>query len=205
MIKILLGICIPAALCFAQYTVSPAGAPPAEASSLSSLLAKDGLKIGGPGGLTLELWFRNELPSGSTANEDNATLATIPHGALLGILRVTGAYVDRRGQTIKPGVYTLRYSLYPPDGNHQGVSPQRDFLILGRIADDTDPKSTPAFDPLMDLSRKASGTPHPLCLSLWKGGSGDNKITKEGEEDWVLSTKIGDTPVSIIVAGVFRE
>jgi hypothetical protein len=205
MSKVVVGICLCTALCFAQYTVSPAGAPPAEASSFSSMLAKEGVKIAGPGGLTLELWFRDVLPSGSTAKEDNATLATIPHGALLGVLRVTGAYVDRRGQTIKPGLYTLRYSLYPPDGNHQGVSPQRDFLILGRLADDTDPKSTPAFDPLMDLSRKASGTPHPLCLSLWKGGSGDNKIAKEGEEDWVLSTKIGDTPVSIIVAGVFRE
>jgi hypothetical protein len=205
MTRILLGFCIAATLTFAQYNVSSTGELPAEAGAFAAVMAKSGIKVTGPNGLTLELWWRTTLPSGSTANEDNATLATIPHGAVLGILRVSGPYVDRRGQTIKPGVYTMRYSLYPPDGNHQGVAPQRDFLILSRVADDKDPAATPAFDPLMTMSYKASGTPHPLCLSIWKGGSGDNKMAKEGEEDWVLSTKIGDTPVSVILAGIHHE
>ena len=167
MIRILMGLCLAASFLFAQYEVSATGELPAEAGAFAAVMAKSGIKVTGPNGLTLEVWWRTTLPSGSTANEDNATLATIPHGSALGILRVSGPYVDRRGQTIKPGVYTLRYSLYPPDGNHQGVAPQRDFLILCRIADDKDPAATPAYDALMNMSFKASGTPHPLCLSIW--------------------------------------
>ncbi len=199
MSKVLVSLFMFAAAAFSQYTVAPAGAPPAEASALASLLQKDGAKIAGPGGSTAEFWLLAAMPPAGTA-EANATLA-IAHGALLGVARVTGPYADRRGLPIKPGVYTLRYSVYPANGDHQGVAPQRDFLILSRIADDKDPKSSPAFDPLMDLSRKASGTPHPICLSTWKGGNGDGKLTKEGEHDWILNTKIGDTPVSVIVAG----
>jgi hypothetical protein len=188
-----------AASCFAQSTVAPAGAPPSEASALASLLQTDGAKVSGPGGSTVELWLLAAMPPAGTA-EANATLA-IAHGALLGVARVTGPYSDRRGSPIKPGVYTMRYSVYPVNGDHQGVAPQRDFVILSRIADDKDPKTPLAFDPLMDLSRKGSGTPHPLCLSIWKGGDGDGKLTKEGDHDWILNSKIGDIPVSVIVAG----
>jgi hypothetical protein len=198
----LLSLVVSAAGALAQYNVTPAGAPPSEASAMSGDLQKDGLKIAAPNGVTVEIWLRNALPDGGKT-EENATMPNLLHGTLLGVLRSSGQYVDRRGQSIKPGVYTLRYSIYPPDGNHQGVSPQRDFFILSRIADDKDSKAAPAFDPLMDLSRKASGTPHPLCLSMWKGGSGDNKIGKEGDTDSVLNTKIGDTPVAVILFGVF--
>ncbi len=72
------------------------------------------------------------------------------------------------------------------------------------MEDDTDPNSTPAFEALMTAARKASGTPHPLVLSIWKAeGAGKMAVTKEGESDWVLQSKIGDTPVSLIVAGKF--
>jgi hypothetical protein len=169
---------------------------------MSAMLQQDGIKVAGPNGITVEIWLRSDPPAGGKA-EDNATIPGVAHGTLLGVMRTSGAYVDRRGQSIKPGVYTLRYSVYPVDGNHQGVAPQRDFLILGRMADDKDPKATPAFDALMDLSRKASGTPHPLCLSAWKGGSGDKAIGKEGENDWVLNAKIGGTPVAILLFGIF--
>jgi hypothetical protein len=201
MLKLLVSVAVSAVAAFAQYNVASAGAPPPEVSAMSAMLQQDGIKVAGPKGVTVEIWFCGALPTGGKT-EDNATIPNVQHGALLGVMRTAGPYVDRRGQTVKPGVYTLRYSVYPVDGNHQGVAPQRDFLILARIADDKDPKATPAFDPLMDLSRKASGTPHPLCLSMWKGGTGDNKISKEGESDSALNAKIGDTPVAVILFGV---
>lgn len=199
MVKALGSLFLFAAAAFAQYTVTPAGAPPAEASALAPLLQKDGAKIAGPNSSTVEFWLLAAMPPAATP-ESNATLP-IAHGMLLGVARVTGQYADRRGQSIKPGVYTLRYSVYPMNGDHQGVAPQRDFFILSRIADDKDPKTPLAYDPLMDLSRKASGTPHPLCLSAWKGGNGDGKLTQEGEHDWILNGKLGNTPVSLIAAG----
>ena len=54
------------------------------------------------------------------------------------MIRLPERGADRRGQTIKPGVYTLRYGNYPQNGDHQGVEPQRDFLVLSPVAEDKD-------------------------------------------------------------------
>jgi hypothetical protein len=141
------------------------------------------------------------MPAGAKPADQTITLS-VPQGALLGVIRFTGASADRRGQTIKPGVYTLRYSMIPVNGDHQGAAPQRDFLLMTPAADDKDPNATPDFDALVAMSRKASGTPHPAVLSIWGAGAGDAAgFAKQGESDWVLTTKIGDTPISIILIG----
>jgi hypothetical protein len=82
------------------------------------------------------------------------------------------------------------------------VAPQRDFFLLVNAAEDKDPKANLAFEPLTKLSMKASGTPHPLVFSAWNAGK-DFKpgIAQEGEHDWVLQTKIGNTPIALIVIG----
>ncbi|MBI4874820.1 MAG: hypothetical protein HY822_09335 [Acidobacteria bacterium] len=193
-----------AATALAQYKLQPAGGPPSELSpAIAAALQKDGSKIvGDDGKVVCEMWMRTTLPSGPAAAETNVTLPAIPHGALLGAIRFSSPGLDRRGITLKPGVYTLRFSFYPPDGNHQGAAPQRDFLILSLAAEDKDPDSKPDFEALMNLSRKASGTPHPATLSFWKAED-DAKpgFEKSGDSDWVLQTRIGDTPVTIILIG----
>jgi len=188
---------------FSQYKLDPAGPPPADLPpAISGTLQKDGAKIVAGNGPFCEIWFRTEAPSGPKSNEDAVTVPTIPQGALLGALRFPGRGADRRGQNIKAGVYTLRYSLQPVNGDHQGVAPQRDFLVMVPAADDTDPKSTPSFDDLMKMSRKASGTPHPAVLSMSSSSNGKfPELKKEGESDWVLHTKIGDLPVAVILVG----
>jgi hypothetical protein len=82
------------------------------------------------------------------------------------------------------------------------VAPQRDFALLTPTAEDKDPAALPNFQTLVEWSRKASGTPHPATLSIWKADT-DFKpgFEKQGENDWVLQTKIGDTPVAIILIG----
>ena len=149
-----------------------------------------------------EVWFRTSLPAGAKSAEESVTLPTIPHGTLLGVIRFAAQGADRRGQPIKPGVYTLRYSLQPLNGDHLGVSPQRDFLVLVPAGDDKDLNATPNFDALMAMSRKASGTPHPAVLSMWGAGASDPAgFAKQGENDWVLTRKIGATPISVILVG----
>lgn len=192
----------------AQYKSEPAGAPPSElASSITQMLQQQGTKIlSGDGKVVCEVWFRTTLPSGPASSDQNVTLGTVPHGALLGAIRFPGQGSDRRGQEIKPGVYTLRYSLIPVNGDHQGASPQRDFVALVPAADDKDANATPNFDALMAMSRKASGTPHPAVLSIWAAGASDPLgFAKQGDgNDWVLTTKIGDTPISIILVGTYQ-
>jgi|WetSurMetagenome_2_1015567.scaffolds.fasta_scaffold51376_2 hypothetical protein len=186
----------------AQYKVEPAGAPPSDAGPLGAALSQTGSKILKPdGSVLLELWLVQNAPRGGSA-EQNTTLSEIPLGSLIGVVRYPARSSDRRGQTIKPGTYSIRYSIFPMNGDHQGAAPQRDFAILSLAAEDTDPAAKPAFDALMAMSKKAAGTPHPLVLSIWKDeASATPGVEAQGDVDQVLHTKIGALPVAIIVVG----
>ena len=199
--KLLLTPLMLVSLAFGE-TVEPAGAPPAELNAaVVGVLQKVGTKVMNGSEVVSELWFRTNLPSGPKSAEDAVTLPTVPHGALLGAIRLPERGADRRGQTLKPGVYTLRFSYHPQNGDHQGVEPQRDFLVLSPAADDKDPNANPSFDALMEMSRKASSTPHPAVLSFWKAEGGKPGIAAGAEGEWVLTAKIGEQPVSVIVVG----
>lgn len=205
MLKTLFVFIMAASAALAQYKVESAGSPPSGLPpAITGALQKDGAKvIAANGSPVCELWFLSAAPSGPKNSEEGVTLPTIPQGALLGILRFPGKGSDRRGQNIAPGVYTLRYSLQPVNGDHQGVAPQRDFLVLVPLADDKDAKAIANIDDLMKMSRKASGTPHPAVLSIYAGSGGGKvpELKKEGDSDWVLQVKIGELPVSVIVVG----
>ena len=201
-----LRLCLPFALCsaaaFAQYKAEPAGAPPSDlAPAVVKALQTSGTKITNNGAPYCEIWFRADKPAGPKSTEDAVTLPNIPQGALLAVIRFNGKGSDRRGQAIKPGIYTLRYSLMPVNGDHQGAAPQRDFLLMVPAADDKDPSALPSFEALADMSKKAAGTNHPAVMSLWKADDGKTGFSQQGD-DWVLQTKLGDTAIALILIGV---
>jgi hypothetical protein len=147
------------------------------------------------------VWFRKSIPA-IPKPADDAIVLPIAQGTLLGILRFPSDGYDRRGQTVKAGVYTLRYSLYPVDGAHQGVAPQRDFAVLTPLAADADPNAMPSFDALVDASIKGVEVPHPAILSLEAPAGGTlPTVSKEGDSDWVLKVKAGNVPIGIIIVG----
>jgi hypothetical protein len=197
----------PAMLWGQQYKADRAGTPPPEvASGIAQALAKNGFQISNQGAAYCGIWLRASLPSGTRLGEQNAslpnvTLPNIPQGTLLGVIRFDAAALDRRGESIKAGVYTLRYGIMPMNGSHQGAAPQRDFLLLTPAAEDRDLNATPNFDALVAMSRKASHSAHPAVLSLWKAATDSPGFSQQGDTDWVLEAKVGDTPIAIIVAG----
>ena len=205
--KLAFSFLLAATAALAQYKLESAGAAPSElAPEVTALLQKDGHRIVAPNGSVFcEVWLRTALPSGPKTTEEGVSLATTPHGALMGAIRFPKNGTDRRGLGVKPGVYTLRFSIHPVDGSHQGVAPQRDFLILSLAAEDRDPNATPAFEKLMEMSRKASGIAHPLALSIGTA-SGEKfpEFAKESEGDWVLKAQIGDLKIFVILVGVFQ-
>lgn len=181
--------------------LEPAGALPAEAAGLAANLSKEGFKVLKEDGSVLcEMWFAQSVATGGSV-EESASFAGTPQGALFGVARFMARHSDRRGQTIKPGVYSMRYSLFPLNGDHQGVAPQRDFLLLAPIADDPGPDAKPRFEQLVVLSQKASGTPHPLVFSVWKDEAGVETGVQAAENDQVLHFKIGTTPAALILVG----
>jgi len=186
-----------------DYKVEPLSSAPAGLpAGFSSVIQGQGYRVTGPSGPWCEIWFRSAIPPGPKPTDD-AIVFAISQGTLVGILRFPSEGSDRRGQTVKAGLYTMRYSDFPVDGAHQGVAPQRDFLLLTPLAADDDPAATPAFDKLVQMSTKASGTPHPAVLSIEKPGVANfPSITTEGDTpDQVLNVKIGDLPFALIVVG----
>jgi hypothetical protein len=205
--KGLLLFVLAATAAFGQYKMEPGGPPPSDlAPAFASTLEQQGFKILAPGGsVYCELWLSAKAPNGPKSTEEDVTLPTIPQGALLGVIKFDAQAQDRRGQPIKPGLYTMRYSLYPVNGNHQGVAPQRDFALLVPAADDKDPNTTPGFDALVAMSDKASHTPHPAVLSIWNSASDKfPNFAVQNDHDWVLDAKMGDLPISIILIGKFE-
>ncbi len=150
---------------WAQYKLETTGPAPVAADQV----AKAGAKIVDAGGKTVaEVWLRTPIPTGAKSDQQAVTLPEVAHGTFMGLIRFAAKYEDRRGQTIKPGTYTMRYSYFPQNGDHQGVAPQRDFLLLTPVEADTDLGKNPTFEQLMEMSRKASGTPHPCVFSFCK-------------------------------------
>jgi hypothetical protein len=200
--KIVLCGILTAVAATAQYKAESAGAPPSGVpAAIGSALQKDGTKVTGPSGTVCEIWLVNTAPKAAPSGEQNVTLPEIPHGALLGVIRFTSTGKDRRGQAIKPGIYTMRYSMFPISGDHQGVAPQRDFVVLQSASGDTDPKATPDFKTLMAASEAALGIKHPGVMSIWKADDMTQNLVQQGESDWVLQRKIGDLNLAIVVVG----
>jgi len=194
-----------ATLVLAQYSTQPAGPPPEELSpGIRAALESEGVRVvSQDGAVWAEFWFVKKVAEGAASSEADVTWQTVPHGALIGAVRVGGGFQDRRGQAIKPGVYTLRFSYWPIDGAHQGIEPNRDALLLSPAALDQDANATPAYGELVKMSAQAAGTSHPAHLSMWKADESDWKPgLVQMENDWILNVRVGGTPISIIVKGV---
>ena len=192
------------ALSFGQYKAEVGGAPPPDAAARYQEIpfhAQSVKVVNDKGNLYCEVWLRASEPPAGKSVEQNVTLPEIPHGSLLGLIAFPADSEDRRGQKIKAGTYTLRYGNFPINGDHQGAAPQRDFFVLSKVADDPTSAPVPKFDDLINLSKKASGTPHPLVMSIWKADAPKDGFAREGENDWVLQKSIGKLPFAIILIG----
>jgi len=140
-----------------------APAPQELAEPVRALLA-DGATTVTRGDNTLEFWWVKSLAPKPEAAAASAWSA-VAEGSVVGALRVAKPFTDIRGGSIKPGVYTLRYALQPQDGDHMGVSPFREFLLVAPAADDV------TAEPLghkgaVTLAKKTIGKSHPAALSL---------------------------------------
>jgi hypothetical protein len=114
------------------------------------------------GETTAEFWWVARLPVKSTGQPE---WSAVEEGALVGALRLASAMRDIRGRNIKPGVYTLRYGIQPANGDHLGVSPHREFLLVSPAAIDTDSKPAGA-EGAIAMSKQSIGGSHPAVLSI---------------------------------------
>ena len=175
---------------------------------LRAALDASGSRLVRPDGSVLcEIWLRKSLPVGRVAAAKGATYPEMSESALLGVISFPNGGKDFRGQAIKPGLYTMRYELLPEDGNHLGVAPTRDFVLLLEASADTDPSAQYDFAQLVKLSAQAAGTNHPAAFVLLAPESGAGPRTYQNADSFQvfaggIKTDGGkDVPVALVVKG----
>ncbi len=157
-----------------------------------------------------DIWLRRSVPIHKQKESEGLLYPQLSESILVGVISFPQATTDYRGQPIVPGIYTLRYELIPDDGNHLGVSPNRDFLLLVPAAPDSDPAAVFKFDELVQMSRKATGTNHPGPLSLTQASGPTPALTKDAEDHWIFSGTLKldsgkDLPFALIVKGTAAQ
>lgn len=199
-----------------SYKLEKAAAPPPAALSavVRDTLSTEVLRVTGPKGLLCELWVKKSLPAAAApSDEPDVKLARLAEGTLVGAMRLAGDTSDFRRQTIRAGVYTLRYAWIPVDGDHLGRAAQRDFLLASPAAADTNPAGI-TRDELLELSRKSTTTKHPSVwsLSALEAGAGAPAVVRNEDDDtWLLGFQGtfagGGSPVRIglVVVGSAPE
>jgi hypothetical protein len=147
----------------AQIAATPGdrAVPDEVATELRGRLSSPAIRVVA-GEATLDFWFVRALPIEGAGPPDWSRVA---EGALVGAVRISGAFKEIRGKTVKPGVYTLRLGLQPQNGDHLGVSPNREYFLLSPAAVDTAPAPL-GFDGTVAISKQTIGTSHPAALSL---------------------------------------
>jgi hypothetical protein len=140
------------------------------------------------GGWTAELWFAKQLKT-ETKDAAGALYPELGNGEFVGIVALSQAMTDYRGQNIPAATYTLRYQALPQDGNHMGVAPNPDFLLASPAANDSTPDATYPYKKLIALSAKSTGTNHPAVIALDTAGE-PSTITKNQRGDTIFSVAV---------------
>ena len=177
-------------------------------AKLQAALAADGYRVFLPNTLACcDVWLAKKV----MVNKKDVAGANYPEfheSEFLGVITFPkGGGGDFRGQTIKPGSYTMRYEMLPSDGNHMGVAPYPDFVLLIPVADDPDPAASFDFAKMVELSVKASGTAHPAAFEMMPASTGDAATVTQTDDGWivfqgVVATDDGKTmKVAFVVKG----
>ena len=172
------------------------------------------INTGAFSGSICELWLCKELAIDPEFKPTPARLYPFVPGQLIGLVHFGRRGSEFRDQTISSGWYTLRFGLQPTDGNHEGTSPTRDFLLLVEAEQDDLPENWDA-DALNEASAEAAGSSHPAMLCLQRASDGDALAIRHDEaNDWwtlhlvgngVAGQKPTSIPMDLIVAGHAAE
>jgi len=139
-------------------------------------------------GWTAEFWFVKQLKI-EKKESAGALYPELGDGEFVGVVNLSQAMTDYRGQNIAAGAYTLRYQALPQDGNHLGVAPNPDFLLAIPAASDSAPELSYPSKKLVTLSAKSTGTNHPAVIALDSAGE-PGTISKNERGDTVFSVGI---------------
>jgi hypothetical protein len=174
-------------LAFAAPKVEKVGAFTEGSDKLKAALAADGYRVFLPNTLACcDVWLAKTVEA-KKKDVPGAYYPEFHESEFLGVIKFTkDGGGDFRGQTIRSGAYTMRYEMLPSDGNHMGVAPYPDFVLLMPIEDDPDPAATYDFGKMIELSTKASHTAHPAAFEMMPANAGDEPAVRQTDDGWIV-------------------
>jgi hypothetical protein len=185
-----LGLVAPAAQESYKIETLKEAPPAALAAGVKGTLEAQGYRVvDGQGKAFADFWLRKGVPaSGKPDGPKGAILfPVLADGELLGAVKFATEGHDYRDQAIAPGVYTLRYGLQPVNGDHLGVSVNRDYVLLVPAAKDADPAALPRKK-LEERSAESAGSSHPAIFLLLaapeKSPAGPSMVHDEAIMTW---------------------
>jgi hypothetical protein len=199
-----------------KVELANAAAPQELSAAVRDTLSGQALRVTGANGLVCEIWTRKAVPGAAPAPQLGVIYPQLQEGTLVGAIRLPADVKDYRRAVVKAGVYTLRYTLSPVNGNHQGVAPQRDFLLAIPAAADQDPANV-SESATIEMSKKSTSTNHASVWSLAPGdgaASAAPAITHDADNDlWIVQFSVliaaggaGDTVrMGLVVVGFGPE
>ena len=158
-----------------------------------------------------EVWLRKSVPAQAKKDAEGIVYPQLAESTLVGVVHFPQAAADFRGQQVPAGFYTLRYALIPDDGNHLGVSSNRDFLLLIPAQSDSDPSATFKFQELVAMSARTVGAKHPSHLSLLPADKpAAGAVARDDQDHWVFSANLKlasgeEIPFALIVKGTAQQ
>jgi hypothetical protein len=194
------------------------GPPGSIAPEVAAVLRPEGYRVvDGQGQPLAELWLRKLIPANAKPAGPKGVIQFpfLKEGELLGVMQLFGEAHDYRDQAIAKGVYTARYGLQPVNGDHLGVSPFRDYVLLLPGAKDKQVAMLPKKQ-LETQSAESAGSSHPAVFFMLavpsSGPAAPAMIHDEEKNTWRVVVPLelavqGESarvtlPVSIIVVGV---
>jgi hypothetical protein len=195
------------ALAQAKLEKAPAPSDTAVSASVRGAVEASGAKIlRSDGSVLCEVWLLKALPNASAATAKGTAYPELSESTLVGVISFPNGASDFRGQAIKPGFYTMRYELLPEDGNHMGVAPTRDFVLLLPASADSDPGAKYDYAQMVKLSSQVSGTNHPAAFLLLAPESGEGRTFQnaDGFQVYAGSMKAQNgksVPIALVVKG----
>lgn len=143
-------------------------APKTASTAIADALGKTVYQVlDDSGKLLVEIWLRKEIPASTKPAGPKGPIQFpfLAEGEVLGVFEFAEEGHDNRDQPIAKGTYTMRYGLQPVNGDHLGVSANRDYTLLLPAAKDHDLKP-PARKVLESGSAEAAGSSHPAVFML---------------------------------------
>jgi hypothetical protein len=179
------------------------GPPSAIAPEITKALNSQGYRItDGSGKAFVDIWLRKSIPAASKPSGAKGVIQFpfFQQSELLGVVQLAVEGHDYRDQAIAKGTYTVRYGLQPVNGDHLGVSPFRDYILMLPAAKDKTLEILPKKQ-LETSSAESAGSSHPAILFMLAVPSGSSPIKPAMIHDQEKNTWRLVVPLSLSVKG----